>query len=79
MVKKTFHILPKWKGEPIKDTYGNKPVLDWKGKEIRFVELKRKDKDRFQPSQRAFFERAMQGGHRLDNFEIYEWDIEDYG
>lgn len=37
-VKKTFQVLPKWLGKPILDTYGNKPVLDRKGKPV-FAEI----------------------------------------
>jgi hypothetical protein len=144
-VNKTFQELPNWKGKPISDVYGNKPVLDfnglpvfaelyalrefkekgfdgvwadsfrkkfrtelpenkepdftlpefvneklnkinpngklsgtwdlilWKKKELKFVELKRKNKDKIRQTQIDFLERALMVGIGLDNFEIYEW------
>lgn len=144
-IRKSFQLLPLWKGEPIQNTYGNKPVLNyngkplfaelfalrqfnekgyngvwadtyrrkfrtelpevnepiiqlpvfiqeklndinpngklngtwdlilWKENEIKFIELKRKGKDRIQQSQIDFFERALNIGLLLDSFEIFEW------
>ena len=38
LVKKSFRELQVWDGVPINDTYGNKPILNYKGKPL-FAEL----------------------------------------
>jgi hypothetical protein len=37
-IKKSFRKLPIWKGKPISDSYGNKPVLEFNGVPV-FAEL----------------------------------------
>ena len=145
IIPKSFHQLPLWKGTPILDTYGNKPVLDyrgeplyaelfalrmfwaqgfkgvwadcyrkryrtelpekqeekillpdfveeklasinpngkmsgiwdlvlWKDGTLKFVELKRKAKDRLRQSQIDFLQRALACGFTTDHFELFEW------
>ena len=144
-IRKSFQELPIWTGAEIEDTYGNKPVLDykgtplfaelfalrifkekgfngvwadsyrktcrtelpekkepkitlpdfvknqldqinpdnklsgtwdlilWKENEIRFVELKRKNKDKIRQTQIDFLDRATKYGIPIENFEIFEW------
>ncbi|QTD36343.1 VRR-NUC domain-containing protein [Polaribacter batillariae] len=144
-IKKTFQLIPVWKGKEILDTYGKKPVLNyngiplfaelyalrkykekgfegvwadtfrnkfrselpeknepkiilpefiseklnkinangklsgtwdlilWKQNEIKFVELKRKGKDKIRKTQIEFLERAIKNGISVESFEIYEW------
>ncbi len=144
-IRKSFQELPIWTGVEIEDTYGNKPVLDykgtplfaelfalkmfkekgfngvwadtyrqtfrtelpekkepkitlpdfvknqldqinpdntlsgtwdlilWKDNEIKFVELKRKGKDKIRQTQIDFLDRATKYGIPIENFEIFEW------
>ena len=37
-INKSYHELPTWNGNSIKDSYGNKPVLDFNGEPV-FAEL----------------------------------------
>ena len=145
IIRKSFHKLKIWTGVEIRDSYGNKPVLDfngnplfaelfalrifgengysgvwadtyrrtfrtelpekkepkiilpefikneldkinpegkmngtwdlilWKNKEMKFVELKRKGKDKIRQTQIDFMERAIKAGVPIENFEIFEW------
>ena len=52
---------------------GTWDLILWKNKELRFVELKRKGKDKIRPTQIDFLERALKTGIPIENFEIYEW------
>ena len=54
---------------------GTWDLLLWKGKQIYFVELKRKSKDKIRSTQIEFLERALAAGVPLENFEIFEWDV----
>lgn len=141
----SFHEIPVWTGIPIKDSYGNKPILNykgepvyaelyalkkfiekgydgvwvdtyrrryrtklpenqkeklklpdfaanqlskiwlngklsgtwdlflWKDKQFKFVELKRKGKDKIRQSQIDFLERALKIGFMVEDFEVFEW------
>jgi hypothetical protein len=68
MKEKLLEINPdgKWRG-----TWD---LLLWKGQEIKFVELKRKGKDKIKQAQIDFFERALNVGYVSGNFEFYEWE-----
>lgn len=148
-INKSYHKLPTWTGKPINDTYGNKPVLIykgeplfaelyalkfyqnrgyngvwadtyrrtfrtklpekqlkiivlpdfiktklseinpngklsgtwdlilWKGNYLKFIELKRKGKDKIRSTQIDFLERALKCGYKLSDFEIFEWEERD--
>lgn len=52
---------------------GTWDLILWKDKEIRFVELKRKGKDKIRQTQIDFLERALKIGIPIENFEIIEW------
>ncbi len=54
---------------------GTWDLLLWRKEEIKFVELKRKGKDKIRNTQIEFFERALQIGFNVEDFEIYEWDL----
>lgn len=145
-IKLTNHILPRWQGTPLANTYGGKTVLNykgepvfaeiyalrnykeagfegvwvdnfkglfrtgmsvsedviklpaiirkrlyeihqdgklggtwdlllWKGDKIKFVELKKKGKDKIRDNQIEFLEKALSVGHTIDAFELYEWEV----
>lgn len=42
---------------------------------FKFVELKRTGKDNIRTSQLDFLERAIDAGYKMNQFEIYEWDL----
>ena len=50
-------------------------VFAWRGKKYRFVELKRRGKDRIRPTQKRWLEAARHCGLKSSNFLIVEWDI----
>lgn len=54
---------------------GTWDLILWKGNNIRFVELKRKGKDRIRQSQVDFLKRALKAGVSLENFEVFEWTL----
>jgi len=146
-IKTAFHLFGLWAGKPIKDTYGNKAVINfnkrplfaelaaleiykthnyygvwvdtyrkcfriglpeeyepitlptdinrkfekillenggpkgawdlllWKNQELKFVELKRKKKDKIRQNQIQFLNSALKVGYDIEDFEIFEWDI----
>jgi len=50
-------------------------LLCWNDKEIKFIELKRKNHDAIRESQIRWLENALQHGINQDSFLIVEWDI----
>lgn len=52
---------------------GTWDLILWKKGQIKFVELKRKNKDKIRQTQLNFFERALKSGFSISSFEIYEW------
>ena len=52
---------------------GTWDLILWKNKELKFVELKRKGKDKIRQTQINFLERALLIGIPIENFEIFEW------
>lgn len=52
-------------------------VFAWRGRKHRFVELKRRGKDRIRKSQKEWIAAAIESGVRMSNLLIVEWDTED--
>ena len=50
-------------------------VFAWRGDQIRFVELKRIDKDKIRSTQIAWLEAAIDEGFPLSCFTVVEWDL----
>jgi hypothetical protein len=58
---------------PDKKLSGTWDLILWKSKQILFVELKRKNKDKIRQTQIDFLVRAISCGIPQENFEIFEW------
>lgn len=50
-------------------------VFAWRGKEHRFVELKRHGKDRIRKSQKEWIAAAIECGVKMSDLLIVEWDV----
>jgi len=50
-------------------------ILLWKGRSIRFIELKRLKKDKIRPSQIRFLDVALKSGVPKEAFSLVEWDF----
>lgn len=50
-------------------------VLIWKGRRLRFIEVKRAKRDRIRPSQLKFLAAALRCGISKSGFIIAEWDL----
>ena len=46
-------------------------------REVRFVELKRRGKDKLRPNQLAFIKAGKRAGFRANDFIVVEWDARD--
>jgi hypothetical protein len=63
----------------IKERTGTKAgvwdVLAWRRDSFRFVEAKRRGRDRIQPAQRAFLEAALHAGQPPEAFLVVSWSL----
>ena len=50
-------------------------VFAWRGKRYRFVELKRRGKDRLRETQKRWIEAARRCGVKMSDLLIVEWDV----
>jgi len=50
-------------------------VLAWRNGSFRFVEAKRRSRDRVQPAQRAFLDAALDAGQPIEAFLLATWDL----
>lgn len=53
---------------------GTWDLILWKNNSIKFVELKRKGKDKLRQTQIDFLNRAIKSGISINGFEIFEWN-----
>jgi hypothetical protein len=49
-------------------------ICAWRGAELRFIELKQRDRDELRPTQRAWRAMALEEGVPLSAFAIVEWE-----
>ena len=57
---------------------GTWDLLLWNEDEIKFVELKRRDSsDKIRPAQIEFHKRALELGYKEEQFEVFEWELEE--
>lgn len=54
---------------------GTWDLILWKKNQLKFVELKRKGKDKIRSTQIEFLEKAINCGLQARNFEIFEWEL----
>ncbi len=52
-------------------------IFAWRGRALRFIELKRKGRDRIRQSQLKWLEAALSVGIALRVFQLAEWHIND--
>ena len=56
---------------------GSWDIFAWREEDLRFVECKRRRKDRIKENQRNWFAAARSAGIPLDSFLIAEWDLDE--